>query len=317
MIFRRFFPLLMSVLLLLFAAVPAAAESADPDDAIISLGTMRVVNCESWVSLREACSSGSKRLAKVPLGALVTNCFLDREEMVWCEYDGQTGFILRQYLEPFWMKFAQELYQGPCPFPLTAELISAGGSRVVDWLRGTLRVVVWRDEDPESGTEALIACALRSGSSVPLWSRLLTLPDSGELPGLTGFMGGTAQEPRLLLYNCDLGLTMLNPENGQELWTLSAEQGRLGAGNAFAVAPDGTMYITGYYGPDPVAVSPDGAVLWRAHPGDSRLSWPYELSLSGSTLLVKYSSPDAEHYLLASYDLQGNLLRVRAVQSEN
>ena len=63
---------------------------------------MRVVNCKSWVSLRETASASAKRLAKVPLGALVLadpgageiNGF------ILCVYRDQEGFILAEYLEP-------------------------------------------------------------------------------------------------------------------------------------------------------------------------------------------------------------------------
>ena len=63
---------------------------------------MRVVNCDSWVSLRETRSTSAKRLAKVPLGALV---LADPEAgeangFILCVYHDQEGFILSQYLAP-------------------------------------------------------------------------------------------------------------------------------------------------------------------------------------------------------------------------
>ena len=61
-------------LLVLFAvvllALPSLAETT-------YLGTMEVVNCNEWVSLREKPSTSSERLAKVSLGATVHSCQMD------------------------------------------------------------------------------------------------------------------------------------------------------------------------------------------------------------------------------------------------
>ena len=63
---------------------------------------MRVVNCKEFVSLREQRSTGSARLAKVPLGALVL-AFPEKGQengFIWCLYQDQYGYILAEYLEP-------------------------------------------------------------------------------------------------------------------------------------------------------------------------------------------------------------------------
>ena len=62
---------------------------------------MRVVNCKSFVSLRETRSVSSKRLAKVPLGALVL-AFPeagDENGFISCVYHDQEGYILSEYLQ--------------------------------------------------------------------------------------------------------------------------------------------------------------------------------------------------------------------------
>ncbi len=63
---------------------------------------MRVANCKEYVSLREKRSASSKRLAKVPLGALVLAYpgAGDENGFIACTYHGQEGFILAEYLEP-------------------------------------------------------------------------------------------------------------------------------------------------------------------------------------------------------------------------
>ena len=72
------------------------AGGAEESDEVSS--TMHVVNCQSWVSLRSSASTGAAQLAKVPLGATVTNCSAASNGFIKCSYDGQTGYILARYL---------------------------------------------------------------------------------------------------------------------------------------------------------------------------------------------------------------------------
>ncbi len=62
----------------------------------------RVVNCRSFVSLREKRAASSRRLAKVPLGALVLAFPEEGEEngFIACVYQGKRGYILSEYLQP-------------------------------------------------------------------------------------------------------------------------------------------------------------------------------------------------------------------------
>ena len=61
----------------------------------------RIVNCRDYVSLRAKRSTGSARLAKVPLGAMVMAFpeFGGENGFTLCEYQGKTGYILTEYLE--------------------------------------------------------------------------------------------------------------------------------------------------------------------------------------------------------------------------
>ena len=58
------------------------------------LGTCVIVNCASYASLRELPDTGSRRLARVPLGATVTDCYIVDERFACCTYDGIIGYIL-------------------------------------------------------------------------------------------------------------------------------------------------------------------------------------------------------------------------------
>ena len=62
------------------------------------IGECYVVNCNEWVSLREHADTSSYRLAKVPLGARVTNCYDTSFNFYLCEYRGEMGFIQKRYL---------------------------------------------------------------------------------------------------------------------------------------------------------------------------------------------------------------------------
>lgn len=73
-------------------------EDGDYCDFGTYMGEMYVVNCESWVSLREEMSTSSRRLAKVPYGAQVSNVYFWTEEFAFCTYDDMDGFILTEYL---------------------------------------------------------------------------------------------------------------------------------------------------------------------------------------------------------------------------
>ena len=62
---------------------------------------MRVVNCSSYVSLREKRSTASARIAKVPLGAQVLTFpeAGDENGFILCVYHDKYGYILSEYLE--------------------------------------------------------------------------------------------------------------------------------------------------------------------------------------------------------------------------
>ena len=62
---KRFVALLL--LCIAFTMLPALADAE-------YIGNMEVVNCNEWVSLRESPSTSAKRLVKVSLGAIVSNC---------------------------------------------------------------------------------------------------------------------------------------------------------------------------------------------------------------------------------------------------
>lgn len=65
------------------------------------IGEYYVANCEEWVSLREHADTSSTRLAKVPLGAKVINVYDTIFDFYLCDYNGEMGFILKEYLSEY------------------------------------------------------------------------------------------------------------------------------------------------------------------------------------------------------------------------
>ena len=86
--------LLLAVMLAVMS--PAMAETT-------WYGTMMVDHCDEWVSLRDGPGTGCDRIAKVPLYAIVTDAEHDEfcGDFIYCNYDGQYGYILAKYLEPW------------------------------------------------------------------------------------------------------------------------------------------------------------------------------------------------------------------------
>lgn len=72
-------------------------EYTTPMPDAIYYPEMYIVNCNEWVSLREYRDTSSRRLAKVPLGAVVRNCY-ESGLFTLCEYRGTYGYILSEYL---------------------------------------------------------------------------------------------------------------------------------------------------------------------------------------------------------------------------
>ena len=82
------------------------------------IGAMEVVNCQSWTSLRSYPDTDAPRLARVPLGAVVTNCYYQDEKYTYCEYNGVGGYILSSNLSfiygPYGYEYSVDDYMGNC-----------------------------------------------------------------------------------------------------------------------------------------------------------------------------------------------------------
>ena len=248
------------------------------------LGDMVVVNCEEWVSLREYPGTEATRLAKVPLGARVLDCETASNGFAYCHYEGQDGYILLKYLEA-----AEE---GAEPFE---------GDVVLDTTVNGLHVVAVRTFSNEQ-EHITVTCA--DGDNT-LWTRTMDT-SAGQVDCLDVFMGGTAEDPRVMLYQVMEGLASCDVTTGEPVWTLPASEANLGAGICHAVAKDGTMVIGGYFGPDPVAIDVDGHVLWRSDVEDENIFWLYEIELRDDCVAAHYEyfPEEGSGWVLYGYDGQ-------------
>ena len=266
---------MLLVLLVIALCIPCGA---------LAEGMLRIVNCQDWVSLRSAPSTQAERLAQVPLGAFVTGEYDPYSEFSYCSYEGVSGYILNEYLEA----------------PALAEQVDD-------------RTVLAERSYSDSGEVMELSCLDSSGSEA--WKRVFQSPYQTELNCTDAFVAGTAEAPMVLVHVSGVGLTALDLFTGQEKWTLGDDVVNLGGSLSCAVGEDGTMYIGGYYGPDPVAISADGELLWQSSSvygeGDGyplEFWWLYELELGPEGLTATYdmSSSDCGGQVL--YNPDGELL---------
>ena len=267
--------------------------------------TMRVVNCEEWVSLRREPDANSERLEYVPLGAEVYDCQWYSDEFIYGEYEGQYGYILSQYLTRVrvineengadeWKDRAYFTY-----WEMPWETLTQGGTEVFSYESELYTIAAYRDY--ESGEALRVGCYDTWGN--PVWGYLTGVDYMTELNATEAFLGGTVHDPQVIVNNTDLGLYGIDPATGEVIWKTAGEELSLSGSVSHAVGADGTMYLAGYYGPDPIAVSPDGEVLWRSDAGNEDVYWPYQISVEGDSIVVNYESGNGYDHYVAVYDI--------------
>ena len=116
--------------------------------------------------------------------------------------------------------------------------------------------------------------------------------------------------------NRELALSMLDLLSGKERWCVTTGNCSLGNAAATAVGKDGTVYVAGTDGPDPVAITQDGIVLWRSDVNNPDVYGPYEITVDNDAILVKYESGMTDGYKLVTLDSNGQLISVRNQKNE-
>ena len=264
------------------------AEYLQPVSAGADGRDMTVVNCEEWVSLRSQPAASADRLAKVPLGATVENCVLSSNGFMQCTYQGVSGYILADYL--------------------SASDIGATGYKLfleVEW-----NGLTFTAERGRAGEGEALRATCQDAAGTLVWQRELASQYMTELRLTDAFLGGTADQPVALLYVFDGGLFAVDLATGESLWTFDAVD--LGGSLTHAVGEDGTVYVGGYYGPDPVAISASGELLWEADSGRDTF-WLYDMEITDEGVVCTYDAIDgAPGSAEICYGFDGSVAWVRA-----
>lgn len=288
---KRFWMKLGMCLLLMALCISAVGGMAEGDFSAGS--TMVVVNCDEWVSLREAPSTSASRITTVPLGAVVYNCTPSSGDFVQCEYSGMIGYILSDYLQ---------LMDGDASTYQTNR-----GQLICEHTIDAYTVCAYHDY-ASNGEDLYVECMDAQG--VQIWDHAISVPFSTELQSADAFIGGTEEKPLVLVFNVDEGLYALDFYTGQVQWLLSNDTVNFGGGISHAVSSDGTAYVGGYYGPDPVAIDANGNVLWEAKT-DHDAYWMYKIDVTAEGVVATYDCID-EHEAAGqiTYDFDGTELNV-------
>ena len=307
----------MVILLIFFLAsspfLNAFADRIPEEKGPRYIGAMQVIRCKEFVTLRAEPYKKAKALAKVPLGAVVYNCRTIREKksFVYAEYEGIAGYILVEYLEkaPQYEPAVTSAVSGK----LTENDIRDNGEIVLDWQDYNISVLASHEflNEDKTQTEVLrIGCFI---DGEPLWGHTETLEVFNDLTMLRVFIGGTEDDPMIMLFDGGYGLSMLDLLSGKERWVLTSGDCSLGDGAAAAVGENGNIYIAGTDGPDLTAVSPEGSVLWSVPDDDPGLFDPAEINLNPDTIQVRYRSGMEKASILATYDYAGELIESHQV----
>lgn len=289
---------------------PACADRTAAKHNSRYIGAMRVVKCQQYVTLREKPYKTARELARVPLGAIVYNCssIQQKKSFYYCEYDGIQGYILAKFLEP--APEYEPAVTSATTRKMTMDEVAANAEIILDWQDYNITVLAAREfvRNAKTKTEILrIGCYIDGD---PLWGHEEMIETTADTPVLRAFIAGTKDDPAVMIYDGGYGLTMLDLLTGTERWTVFTGSCSLGDAAAVAVGKNGNMYIAGTEGPDPVAISPEGRIIWKTRVIDPDVYAPYQITLESDTISVRYRSGMLDGYMLAVFDYSGGLIGI-------
>ena len=204
------------------------------------IGDMQVINCREWVSFRSEPSTESERIMKIPVDSIVYDCYEAAEGWVYGLYCGEYGYVSTDYLT-------------------VVTEASSDSAMLCEEKNGVM--VVGSHEYTDNGEFYYIIAYDEDGNM--LWMHEISCSYTTELQMVDAFIAGTDEKPMVMAFSAETGLTALDFFTGETLWEIKNDVQSLGGSICYAVDTDGTMYIGGYYGPDPLAISADGEILWR------------------------------------------------------
>ena len=285
---------------------------------------MQVTKCEEWVSLREYPDVNSARLAQIPLGAYIYDCQWYSDEFVFGQVNGQWGYVLSQYLtlvdavldyeeDDYYDNLYYGDYEGswaedaePHGYfnytPLPYDTITKDGIEIINYSTKGYTILASRLYD--LGEVMRVGCYVNG--TEPYWGYVTSVDTITELSATKAFLAGTADDPKVMIYNSIKGLYMIDLETGELLWERNGEELGLSGGLCYAVGEDGTIYLAGYYSTDILAVSMDGTILWRNDADNSAIYWPYQIKVLGDEVVVDYGSGSENGHFVVAYGLDGS-----------
>ena len=114
--FRLIACALLALVLALSASASAAQRSYYYQDYTNLLGSMEIVNVQSYTSMRDRPTTYANKVCRVPAGAVVTNCYYYDDKYTYCEYGGYEGYIANSNLSfiggPVGYEYPDEYYMG-------------------------------------------------------------------------------------------------------------------------------------------------------------------------------------------------------------
>ena len=265
------------------------------------LGAMRVVKCKDYVSLRATPDKNGTVVAKVPLGSIVLYCSNNvkkyapsaykkqRDLFIRCEYEGQEGYILKKYLEPA-PEFEPAETQQSSDIMSRDEIVG-NGEIILNWKEFNVSVLGAFEMVPDGDATweyIRVGCFI---DDEPIWGYTEAVKQTGQYVSLKAFMGGTEDEPQVYVYDEAYGLMMLDLMDGIESWIILSNNCPLGDAAVLTVGSlTGILYVTGSDGPDPIAISAEGNILWRSSINDPEVYGPTEIKLNPNDIQITYES---------------------------
>lgn len=178
--------------------------------------------------------------------------------------------------------------------------------KILDETVGNVRVI--GRQIYQENQEYLMAVGLDANGN-ELWKRETATHNITELMQTDIFIGGTADSPLVLIYNASTGkgLTAVDPATGDIVWEVPRDTVFLGGSISHVVDGNGTLYVGGYYGPDPVAIDVNGNVLWQADSGSEEATWMYRMELTADGISCLYGSMAGDNTGTIVYGFDGQI----------
>ena len=191
---------------------------------------------------------------------------------------------------------------------MTREEVVEHGEVILDWKDYNVEVIASHEVITENKMEKEV---LRVGCFIddePNWGHVETAEKRSQTDMLKAFIGGSRDDPQVLIHDGEYGLCMIDMLMGNEKWMLLKRDCDIGNAEITAVGTNGMMVFASADQPDPKAVSVDGSVLWMTDLDNPDIYDPFEIVLGLDSIDIKYRSGSDKGYILVSLDYDGEII---------